>query len=199
MSKFLVGDVRAKIGRRKHVRHEQQPGPEMNRSGATSGKLPRSDRNGGSAARYGPSRATRALLARRLQDIREQKGLSQSDVSSLMAIRRAYISRVEDAKHTPTLRILHRWASVLGVPLYQFFYDGKTPHEQLRVSELQTTAEVAANGSHDRYFRELWRLLPRLGESNRRLLLQMAQTIYRRKPRGVSLGRREAMPRAIAG
>jgi len=199
MSKFLLGDVRARICGKKHGRHEQQPGLEMGRSGTTFRKLPRSDRKGGSATRYGPSRATSALLARRLRDIREEKGLSQSDVGRLMALRRAYISRVEGAKHMPPLRILQRWAHVLRVPLYQLFYDGKTPLEQLGVSELQTTAQVAANRSVDRHFRELWQLLPRLSESNRKLLLEMAQTVHRRGPRGVSLERREIIPRAVAG
>jgi transcriptional regulator with XRE-family HTH domain len=138
------------------------------------------------------------LLAQRLQDIREEKGLSQSDISGRMALRKAYISRVENAEHMPSLRILQRWARVLHVPLYRFFYDGKTPLEQLRIFQLQTTAESASNGSHDRYLRELPRLLSRLSESNRKLLLEMAQTIRRRGPRRLSPGQRQIIPRAIA-
>jgi len=200
MSKFYLGDVRVRTSNRKQGRLGQQPGAEVDRSNTTfDGKLPTSERNGGRATRSKPSRATRVLLAQRLQDIRQKKGLSQSDISGRMALRKAYISRVENAEHMPPLRILQRWARVLEVPLYQFFYDGKTPLEQLRLFQLQTTTEAAANGSQDRYLHKLRRVLARLSESHRKLLLEMAHTIHRRGSRRLSPRQRQVIRRAIAG
>jgi transcriptional regulator with XRE-family HTH domain len=199
MSKFLQGHVCAKIGSKNPSRQEQRADEKICSPGPTFRKFAKSDQDCDRATPSKPSRATRMLLARRLREIREEKGLSQSDVSRFVSLRKAYISRVEDAEHIPPLRILQRWARALEVPLYQFFYDGKTRPQQLHVSELQKAAEVATNGSHDRYLREIRRLLPRLSEPNRTLLLEMAQTIHRRGPRRPLLSPRQAISRAIAG
>ncbi len=198
MSEFFLRNVRAGACRGKHSRCEQQSSAEMQRSGKTFKKLRTSNGNGARETQFRPSRATSLLLAQRLRDIREEKGLSQSDISGRMALRRTYISRVENAEHMPALRILQRWARALEVPLYQLFYDGKTPLVQLRLFQLEATTESSANSTHDPYFHKLQRLLPRLSESNRKLLLELAQTIRGRGPRGPSLGHRRVIPRAIA-
>ena len=198
MSKFLMVNVPAKTLNRKHDWQNQKSPADLRQSAKTPfGKPLASNHNGGRRGAK-PSRATRILLARRLREIRERKGLSQGDISRVMAVRRAYISRVESAGHVPPLPMLQRWARVLEVPLYQFFYGGKTPPEQLQMVEPELTTEVAANGSHDRYFRELWRLLPRLTEPNRKFLLEMAEAVHRRRPRRLLFAQPRAVPRAIS-
>jgi transcriptional regulator with XRE-family HTH domain len=137
-----------------------------------------------------------------LREVREEKGLSESDISGRLALRRAYISRGENAENVPPIRILQRWARVLEVPLYELLYDGKTPPEPLPVSGKETIDAVAVDGSRERYFNTLRRLLPRLKESDRKLLLLMAQTIHRRRssrrPPGFSRRQPQVVPRAVA-
>ena len=44
---------------------------------------------------------------------------------------RSYLSRVENGHLIPMLGTLEKWASALGIPLYQLFYDGTSdvaPH-----------------------------------------------------------------------
>lgn len=181
MPGFFLGNGREKVRNGKHGAREQQGGAEARRS----------------------SRATRALLARRLRAIRKGKGLSQGDISSRMALRREYISRAENGQLMPRLRILERWAHALEVPLYRLFYEGKTPPESLLFSRQETQYEAAVDGSPERYFNKLRRLLPRLNKSKRMLLLEMAQTIYtRRRPpqsRGLSPVQRQVAPKTMTG
>lgn len=181
MPELFLGDGRQKAHDRKDRQREEQRGAEMRRA----------------------SRATRMLLAHRLRAIREKKGLSQSDISSRMALRNGYVARVENGQFMPRLRILERWAHVLEVPLYQFFYDGKTPPEPLRVSKQETFYEVAVDGSQERYFNQLRQLLPRMNKSKRVLLLEMAQTIYIRRRHGPARGllpaQRQVVPKAMTG
>ncbi len=201
MPGFILGDGREKACHRKLVRRKQQCRTEMRRSGAAFAKLPTFSRNGGRATQCRASRATRELLAQRLRAIRKEKGLSQDEISGRMALRRSYLSRVENGQHMPTLRILEKWAHVLEVPVYQLFYGGKTLPELLCRSEPENTYEVSVNGSADRYFNKLRRLLPRLKGSYRKLLLEMAQTIYTRgRPRqlrGLSPRQRQVVPEAV--
>jgi transcriptional regulator with XRE-family HTH domain len=200
MSKPLLGNVRARTPDRNQHQRQHQPDAKIRRPGMAVGKLLTPLRNRKSAAQYRPSRATRVLLARRLRNIREEKALSQSDIGRLTALRTTYISRVESAQHMPPLRILQRWARALRVPLYQFFYDGKIPLKQLRISELQAATDPTGNGTHERYFHELRRLLSGLSESNRKFLLEVAHIIHRRDfgARSLPLGRHPSAPRAIA-
>lgn len=197
MSRFLLG-MRTRTRDRRHGWRHRKHRAYTHRPRTAFAKLPAANGNGnGSEAHRKPSRATRVLLAQRLREIRERKGLSQGDISRLMVVRRAYISRVESAEHMPPLRILQRWARVLEVPLYQLFYGGKTPPERLQILTPEVTTLAAANGSHGRYFGELGRLLRRLTESERKFLLEMAEAIHRRRSRGVFFAQRKSVSRAI--
>jgi transcriptional regulator with XRE-family HTH domain len=66
----------------------------------------------------------------RIRQLREEQGLSQTQVEEKSGILRTVLSRIENGHSVPTLETLERIAATLGVPLYRFFYTGKgTPKE----------------------------------------------------------------------
>src|SRR5215469_1909377 len=62
-------------------------------------------------------------IGQRIRTLREQKGLSQGDISRQTGMLRSYISRVEHGHTAPSLETLQRFAWALGVPMYWLFYD----------------------------------------------------------------------------
>ena len=56
-------------------------------------------------------------IARGLIKARIEKGLSQTDLAKRMKTTQSVISRVENARTTPTLSFLKRLAGVLNIPL----------------------------------------------------------------------------------
>ena len=65
------------------------------------------------------------LIGERIRAIREAKSLSQGDVEKRSGLVRVYTSRVENGHTIPALGTPEKLAHALGVPLYQFFYEGE--------------------------------------------------------------------------
>lgn len=111
------------------------------------------------------------LIGERIRAIREAKQLSQGDVEKRSGMLRFHISRVENNHSVPSVETLEKLAHALGVLLYQLFYEGKErpelPHLLRPVAE--ETREEA------RFSEKLRHLLARMRESDRRLLLALAQ------------------------
>ena len=63
-------------------------------------------------------------IGKRLRELREAKGLSQSDVEDRSGLLRPHLSKVENGHSTPTLEVLEKWAKALDVELYQLFFVG---------------------------------------------------------------------------
>ena len=63
-------------------------------------------------------------IAKRLRELREAKGLSQSAIQDQAGLSHAHISRIENGHSTPSLRVVERWAEALDVELYQLFFVG---------------------------------------------------------------------------
>ena len=95
---------------------------------------------------------------------------------------RVYISRIENGHTIPSLETLEKFANALDVPLYQLFYDGEEPPELPNLPERKTADEVAWGGSPEetRFLSRMARLLERLNDNDRRLLLHMAQRMAER-------------------
>jgi transcriptional regulator with XRE-family HTH domain len=53
----------------------------------------------------------------RILEIRKQKGFSQKDLSEVVEVDKAYISRVERGKQQPSVESLHKIATALGVTI----------------------------------------------------------------------------------
>jgi len=72
---------------------------------------------------------------------------------------------------------MEKFARALEVPLYQLFYDGEEPPKLPNLPDRKTAGEIAwgSTGKNARYLTRFRRLLGRMEEGNRRLLLSMAQ------------------------
>jgi hypothetical protein len=82
---------------------------------------------------------------------------------------------------TPFRRVqtLGKLARALEIPLYQFFYEGKRD-AALDLRERTDGSIWGANRKDIRFGERLGHLLARMGESERRLLLRMAEKMARR-------------------
>jgi len=121
------------------------------------------------------------VIAERLRALREQKQLSQGDIEKRTGLLRCYISRVENGHTVPAIETLEKLARAMEVPMYQLFYDGDEP-PQLPDLPKRNSREDSAWGSAGKDRRLLNRfrsLLRRVDESDRTLLLHMAQKMAR--------------------
>lgn len=119
------------------------------------------------------------FIGDRLRTIREAKNLSQGDIQKRTGLMRAYISRVENCHTVPAIETLEKMARALEVPLYQLFYDGEEPPE-LPMRKKTDETRWGSSGKHARTLTKFRRLLGRIKEGDRRLLLHMAQKMARR-------------------
>lgn len=122
------------------------------------------------------------LIGDRLRAIREAKGLSQGDVEERSGLKRSYISRVEHGHTVPSVETLEKLAHALEVRLYQLFYDGKKPPKLLDLPQRETAEDIAFGRSRKEalLLNKLSRLLARMRESDRQLLLYIARKMASR-------------------
>ena len=123
------------------------------------------------------------IIGRRLRNLREEKNLSQGDIEKRAGLLRCYISRVENGHTVPSLETLERLAAALEVPLYQLFYEGEEPPPLPNLSARQTTEDLAVSEEaekENRFFEKVRRVLGRIDEKDRQLLLYMAQKLASR-------------------
>lgn len=122
------------------------------------------------------------IIGERLRTLREEKKLSQGDIEKRTGLLRSYISRVENGHTVPVIDTLEKMACALGVPLYQLFYDGDKPPELPNLSKRRTSEEIAwgSSGQEARFLTRFRRVLSRVDEDDRRLLLYMARKMANR-------------------
>jgi transcriptional regulator with XRE-family HTH domain len=122
------------------------------------------------------------IIGDRLRGLREEKKLSQGDIEKRTGLLRCYISRVENGHTVPAIETLEKMARALEVPLYQLFYDGEEAPELPNLPKRRTADEIAwgATGKEARFLTMFRRLLGRIDEGDRRLLLYMAQKMANR-------------------
>jgi transcriptional regulator with XRE-family HTH domain len=122
------------------------------------------------------------VIGERLRALRETKSLSQGEIEKRTGLLRCYISRVENGHTVPSIETLEKLARALEVPLYQLFYDSEEPPELPNLPERKTADEIAWGSSPEetRFLNRMARLLERLNENDRRLLLHMAQRMAER-------------------
>lgn len=122
------------------------------------------------------------IIGDRLRALREEKKLSQGDIEKRTGLLRCYISRVENGHTVPALETLEKLARALEVPLYQLFYDGEEPPELPNLPKRKTADDIVwgSAGKEARFLNRFRRLLGRLDEGDRRLLLYMAQKMLSR-------------------
>ena len=122
------------------------------------------------------------IIGERIRVLREQKTLSQGDIEKRTGLLRCYISRVENGHTVPAIETLEKLARAMEVPLYQLFYDGEEPPVLPNLPKRKSADEIAwgSTGKDARYLGRFRRLLGRIEEGDRRLLLYVAQKMANR-------------------
>lgn len=117
------------------------------------------------------------IIGDRLRALREQKKLSQGDIEKRTGLLRCYISRVENGHTVPAVETLEKLARAMEVPLYQLFYDGEEPPKLPNLPARKKGDDFAwgSSGKDARILNNFRRLMKRVSETDRRLLLFMAQ------------------------
>jgi transcriptional regulator with XRE-family HTH domain len=122
------------------------------------------------------------IIGDRLRALREVKKLSQGDIEKRTGLLRCYISRVENGHTVPAIETLEKLARAMEVPLYQLFYDGEEPPELPNLPKRKSSDDIAwgSVGKEARFLGRFRRLLGKIEEPDRRLLLYMAQKLATR-------------------
>jgi transcriptional regulator with XRE-family HTH domain len=123
------------------------------------------------------------VIGTRLRKLREDRKLSQGDIEERTGLLRCYISRVENGHTIPSIETLERISSALEIPLYQLFYEGDEPPPLPNLSKRKSTEELVLDEEAQkelRFFEKVKRLLGRINERDRQLLLYMAQKLASR-------------------
>jgi transcriptional regulator with XRE-family HTH domain len=122
------------------------------------------------------------IIGDRIRLLRETKKLSQGDIEKRTGLLRCYISRVENGHTVPAIETLEKLARAMEVPLYQLFYDGEEPPALPNLPKRKSADDIAwgSTGKDARYLGRFRRLLGRIEESDRRLLLHVAQKMASR-------------------
>jgi len=117
------------------------------------------------------------VIGEKLKALRAQKNLSQGDIEKRTGLLRCYISRVENGHTVPAVDTLEKLARALEVPMYRLFTDDE--HVKAPNIPRESTPRTV-NPKHDR---ELWafaKLLSRMNDKDRGLLLHMASKMSKR-------------------
>jgi transcriptional regulator with XRE-family HTH domain len=122
------------------------------------------------------------IIGDRLRVLREEKKLSQGDIEKRTGLLRCYISRVENGHTVPAIETLEKMARALEVPLYQLFYDGEEPPELPNLPKRKSADDIAfgSSGKEARFLSKFRRLLGKVEEGDRRLVLYMLQKMASR-------------------
>ena len=122
------------------------------------------------------------IIGDRIRALRETKELSQGDIEKRTGLLRCYISRVENGHTVPAIETIEKLARALEVPLYQMFYDGEEPPELPRLPKRRSADDIVwgTAGKEARFLNRLRRLLGKIEEPDRKLLLYMAQKLANR-------------------
>jgi len=128
------------------------------------------------------------VISDRLRQLREEKKLSQGDIEKRTGLLRCYISRVENGHTVPSIETLEKLARALEVPLYQLFYDGEKPPEVPNLLKRKSADGAAwgSTGKNSIYMHKLVKCLSKASDSDRKLVLAMAQKVSGERGRRVS-------------
>ena len=123
------------------------------------------------------------MVGERLRVLREAKKFSQGEIEKRTGLLRSYVSRVENGHTVPSVETLEKFARALEVPMYQLFYDGEEPPKLPNLPKRKSADDIAWGSSgRDAWWLTKFRgLLSRTEESDRTILMFMAQKMARRK------------------
>lgn len=81
-------------------------------------------------------------VASRLKELRTQREYSVYKLAKLSEISATYIHEIEDGKKQPTVEVLSRLCSALGITLADFFADDASNNIRPELRELLVNAKV---------------------------------------------------------
>lgn len=116
------------------------------------------------------------LIGEHLRAIRERKNLSQGDIEKRAGLLRSYISRVECGHTIPAMETLEKFARALEVPLHELFYDLEEVPKIPAVSIPRRKRSL----KEEAFERRMIRLLARIDERDRKILLDTARKMAQR-------------------
>jgi transcriptional regulator with XRE-family HTH domain len=90
---------------------------------------------------------------------------------------------VENGHTVPAVETLEKFARALDIPLYQLLYDGEEPPKFANLPKRRTAGQIAwgSSGKDARMLAKFRQFLSRAKESDRNLLLFVAQKLARTK------------------
>ena len=123
------------------------------------------------------------VIGDRLRALREEKKFSQGEIEKRTGLLRCNISRVEHGHLVPAVETLEKFARALEVQMYQLFYDGEEPPKLPNLPKRKTANGKlwGSSGTEARLLAQFCRLFKRMQESDRGLVLSMAQKMARSK------------------
>jgi transcriptional regulator with XRE-family HTH domain len=89
-------------------------------------------------------------IGKRLRQLREAKGLSQSDIGRRSGLLRSYISRVEGGHTAPSLATLEKLAKALEIEPYQLLFAGGVKPTAVKASKNAAVTSKKRLASADR-------------------------------------------------
>jgi transcriptional regulator with XRE-family HTH domain len=107
-----------------------------------------------------------------------QKNLSQGDLEKRTGLLRGYISRVENGHSVPSVDTLEKMARALEVPMYRLFTDDA--HVKKPNLPAESIRSRAVRSKQDQELRALAKLLSRMDDKDRGMLLHMASKMANR-------------------
>jgi transcriptional regulator with XRE-family HTH domain len=122
-------------------------------------------------------------VGKRLRETREAKNLSQGDIEHRTGLLRCYISRVENGHTVPSVETLEKLARAFEVPTYQLFIGVNekptpVPHVLRSVGKGKS---FGSTSKEEKFFIKFWRLLSKIKEQDRTVLLAVANGMAKRK------------------
>lgn len=119
------------------------------------------------------------IVGERIRALREEKKLTRGDLQERTGLQRTYIWRVENGYTVPAIETLEKFARGLDVPIYRFFYEGRGRPPLVPVTE--SGGLWGAQGDEKKMLKRFRRLLGQMDESERSLLVYLADEMARRK------------------
>lgn len=114
------------------------------------------------------------MIGKRLRELREVTGLSQSDIVRRAGVQPAFLSRIENDHISPSIATIERIASAIGVSLRDVFHPG---------TEYQRAVKRAHGMLKGYQEKELLRHFVALGLRERQIILSLARKLHLLKAR----------------
>ena len=122
------------------------------------------------------------VIGERLRKLREEKNLSQGHVEQRTGLLRCYVSRVENGHTVPSIETLEKFARALETPMYRLFYEGDARPTGMHIASSKNSEDKlwGSTGADAKTLRKFYKLIEKMSDQDRGVLLHMAQQMQKR-------------------